>query len=130
MNFYGHSQSLIPIVIKINSTKYYCFDSVGIRKIAVELNNAMYGDSIIESQAETIKDLDSLGVVKDSTIQNLERQVKLLKAEKVASEAIITDLGGNKTWVGGILAKFGDKIKTGLAVAGGVAILVLVAEHL
>ncbi len=130
MNFSGHSQSLIPIVIKINSTKYYCYDSAGIRLVAVEINNAIYADSIIKQMGVTINKQDSLNKTKDAEVKSLEVQVKLLEDEKAAQEKIVKDLGGDKTWVGGILKKFGSGIKTGLAVAGGVAVLILVAEHL
>ncbi len=73
---------------------------------------------------------DSSMAVKDEEINNLNMQIGGLEELIHDQDTIVADLGGNKTWLGEILKKFGSGLKTGIAVAGGVAILILVAEHL
>jgi hypothetical protein len=123
------SQNLMPSIIKINGKENYCFDSIGIRKIAVELNNSMYCDSIVDTQGATIKDQDSLITIKDAEIKNLNEQIKILGQEKKDESVIVKDLGGNKTKVGIFLQKAYKRIEGGLAVVGAVTIIILAVHY-
>ncbi len=81
MSFLSFSQSLIPSVIKIDSTKYYCYDSVSIRKIAVIINNSFTCDSIVDSYKVIVKDFDSLQVINNKEKFYLQSEIDITKKQ-------------------------------------------------
>ena len=72
MGYLTFSQSLIPSVITINKKKIYCYDSLSIRKIAVELNDKFSCDSISKIQNITIAQQDTLIKLKQLEIINID----------------------------------------------------------
>lgn len=77
----SYSQSLTPLVIKIDSTKYYCYDSISIRQVAIYLNNAFTSDSIIESYKVLVGDQDSLQSVCEKEKINLYSQLTITEKQ-------------------------------------------------
>ncbi len=77
MSYLGYSQSLTPLVLKIDNKKYYCYDSSSIRKVAVYLNNAFTCDTLEKEYNSILSDYDSLEVVKFNLEENFKSQLKI-----------------------------------------------------
>ena len=91
VNYLSFSQSLIPSVIKINSKKYYCYDSSQIRQVAIYINNSFTCDSIIEDYKQADNISDSIIVGKDRQYKNLDQQ-RILTQKQFDDQKQETDL--------------------------------------
>lgn len=78
---FSFSQSLIPLVIKVDSTKYYCYDSVSIRQVAITMNNGFTCDSIAEGYKVIVQDYDSLKANLNGQVNNLMSQLTITERQ-------------------------------------------------